>query len=277
MPRRLFLFAAYDPQKVVGEALLWYLNKLSALGDVICVFDNDCPSRELGKLPSSILHVEAERHGEYDFGSYKRAYKWACDNLQLKDYDFLYLLNDSVYGPLLDLKPSLRRMESLDKQAFALVYNPHRSTPHLQSWFLGFRPEVFAEGWFREFLAGVRPQSEKTDVCKLYESGLTELLVSKGCSIGALYELGGKTIYNSPLRLFLKGLPFVKKSAFTRHGGSLGAQLKAVLGHCDQACASAVLNDAKRLYGADYIDKLLIYNPFTMFGRWCAYLFAKLS
>ena len=33
--RRLFLLAAYDPQGIVGEALVWYAGKLSECGDVV--------------------------------------------------------------------------------------------------------------------------------------------------------------------------------------------------------------------------------------------------
>ena len=47
----------------------------------------------------------ATRHSEYDFGSYKRAYNWAQENLDTAEYEFVYLVNDSVYGPLFDLNP----------------------------------------------------------------------------------------------------------------------------------------------------------------------------
>ena len=140
---------------------------------------------------------------------------------------------------------------------------------------MGFGREVFTSSWFGSFLLSVERQGSKEDVCEKYESGLTRLLSSGGISFGGLYSLPGKSVYNSPYRLYRRGFPFVKKSAFTRHGGSLGRQLRAVLDGVPDGCRNAVLEDASRLFGREYVGWLLSCSPSGAARRYLHYLFRK--
>ena len=162
--KRLFLFAFFDPQGVVGEAALRYLEALHALGDIVLAADCALQTGEEDKLAPLVVSYTASRHGEYDFGSYKRAYQQA----DLSGYDVVYLVNDSVVGPLQPLEPYLQGMEALGTDAFGLALNPSRHGRHLQSWFIGLKPSVFRASWFAEFLAGVEAVGRKEDVCIRY-------------------------------------------------------------------------------------------------------------
>lgn len=274
--KRLFLFAAYDQSGQVGEALLWYVRSLAGSGDVVLVADSDIRPSDLECLLPYCLHCEAERHEEYDFGSYKRAFAWALSNLDLSSYDYLYLVNDSVYGPLHDLSAYLQRMEAMSVPAFSLVVNPHRRHPHMQSWFIGLDRCVFLQPWFAGFLASVSKEDDKNDICVKYETGLSDLMTEMCVPYKGLFEISGKKIYNSVRKLYRCGLPFVKKSAFTRHNGSLGGQLKYVISHLEQDVRTTILDDAKRVYGEDYVDWLLTSNPFKVTVRYLGYLVRKL-
>lgn len=277
MMRRLFVFAAYDPHGVVGPSLLHQLGELSRFGDIVLRMDNDCPAEELGKTRGTVIHAGAGRHGEYDFGSYKRAFLWAGEHLDLGGYDFCYFVNDSVYGPFGDLGKTLESMEAGGAGAFSLVYNPHRTTPHLQSWFMGFRPEVFMSDWFHDFIAGVTAQPTKEMVCIVYETGLTSLLTSHGIACSHLVSAGGKRIYNDVERLFFAGLPFFKKSAFTRHNGSLGRQVRRILDSVSPEARDAVIRDASRLLGDEYVIRFLSCSRLCAFTRYLGYLVSKLK
>mgnify|MGYP000015433992 CR=1 FL=1 len=275
--RRLFLMAAYNPQGKVGPSLEAYVRELSGYGDVAVCMDNTAESRELEKLSPSVIHAEAARHGEYDFGSYKRAFAWAKENLTLSDYDVLYLVNDSVYGPLMPLGGYLERMEDLGAGAFAMVYNPHRRTPHLQSWFIGLDRSVFLSEWFSLFLEGVRPLAGKEDVCMVYECGLTGLLSAHGVRCDALFRMAGKAVYNHVKSAWQAGMPFVKKSAFTRHGGSLGREIRHVLEHAEEChVARAIRKDAEDSFGEDYVGWLLGGTAVDMVLRYISYLSGKI-
>ena len=274
MIRRLFLFASYDRDGLAGPSLLYYLKSLDTFGDVVFVSDSAMPEAEKDKLRPYCIHVQAEHHGEYDFGSYKRGFEYALDKLELASYDYLYLVNDSVFGPLANLSETFCKMEALDKAAFSLVLNPHRSHPHMQSWFIGLRQEIFLTDWFSAFLKSVSVQDSKEDICVKYETGLTELIVSKGIAYDAPYRLSGRQIYNSVLKIWKMGIPFIKKSSFTRHNGSLGIQIASVLRQAGPA-AGPVLADAERLFGEEYTRKLLAAGAFASAVRYFAYLLSK--
>ena len=271
--KRLFLFAFYDSQGIVGEAALRYLEALRGLGDIVLATDCDLQSGEADKLAPLVLSFTASRHKEYDFGSYKRAFLQA----DLSGYDVVYLVNDSVVGPVYPLESYLSQMEALGTDAFSLVLNPSRKERHLQSWFIGLRPSVFRSAWFRKFLESVAAVESKEEVCSRYESGLSRLLEAHSVPYAGLYELKGKSVYNDVWRLSAKGFPFFKKSAFTRHGGSLGPSVRKVLAKADPAMASAIVADMDRLYGEDYRRKFLSASRIQAFGRYLSYLSRKVT
>lgn len=271
--KRLFLFAFYDPQGVVGEAVLRYLEALHVLGDTVLAGDCDLQPGEGNKFAPLVVSYTASRHGEYDFGSYKRAYQQA----DLSGYDVVYLVNDSVVGPLQPLEPYLQRMEALGTDAFGFALNPSRHGRHLQSWFIGLKPSVFRASWFSEFLAGVEAVGRKEDVCIRYENGLARLLEAHSATYAGLWELRGKAVYNAVGRLSRQRFPFLKRSAFTRHGGSLGAAVAKTLAKADPVMADAVISDLDRLYGEEYRRWFLSATPLRAFGRYLRYLSGKLT
>lgn len=271
--KRLFLFAFYDPQGIVGEAALRYLEVLQGLGDILLATDCDLQPGEVDKFSPLVRSCLAVRHGEYDFGSYKRAFRLA----DLSGYDVLYLVNDSVVGPIYPLEPYLQRMEALGKDAFGLVLNPSGRERHLQSWFIGFRPSVFRSPWFRSFLESVTAVGSKGEVCNRYENGLARLLETRSIPYAGLYELKGKTVYNAVWHLCKRGFPFLKKSSFTRHGGSLGPAVRKVLAKADPATARAVVADVDRLYGEDYRRDFLEAGRLRAFARYLGYLAGKVT
>ena len=271
--KRLFLFAFYDPQGIVGEAALRYLEALKALGDIVLATDCDLQPGEADKLAPYVLSCTASRHGEYDFGSYKRSFLRA----DLTGYDIVYLVNDSVVGPLYPLEPYLQRMEALGTGAFGLVLNPSRKAPHLQSWFIGLTPAVFRAPWFRDFITSVTAVGRKEEVCIRYENGLTHLLEAHSIPYASLYKLPGNTVYNAVGRLFSQGFPFLKKSAFTRHGGSLGPAVSRVLSGTDPVMAAAIVADLDRLHGEAYRCRFLSDGPFRSALRYLRYLWRKVT
>ena len=269
--KRLFLFAFYDPQGIVGESALRYLEALRELGDIVLATDCDLLPGEADKLTPLVKSLTVSRHGEYDFGSYKRAYLQA----DLSGYDIVYMVNDSVVGPVCPLEPCLRRMEALGTDAFSLAIHPSRRSRHLQSWFFGLRPSVFQASWFREFMESVTAVENKVEVCVRYESGLSRLLEAHSVPYAGLYPLRRKSVYNQVRRICAKGFPFIKKSAFTRHGGCLGPSVRKVLGKADPAMKDAIVADMDRLYGKEYRHKFLSASRFQAVGRYLRYLVGK--
>ncbi len=216
LAKRLFLFAAYDKDCLIDDTLLYYLEALSKLGDIIFTMDNDTPAKEMAKLDRipNILHASAQRHGEYDFGSYKRGYIWANDNQILDNYDWIYLTNDSVLGPMGDLESMLVNIESRGADCVGMVSNDPQLLPaHIQSWFVGLKRHVATSKFFRDFITNVAHQTDKLSVVYKYEVRMSQMLVENGCTYAALFENYGPTIYTNPHLALKAGVPFIKKLA----------------------------------------------------------------
>lgn len=265
MTKRLFLFAGYDADGIIDSSLVLYVRALSKLGDVVLCMDSNCSKTEITKLKHLVLYVVAKRHGEYDFGSYKRAYMWAHENTKLSDYDFVYMVNDSVYGPLFPLKKYLEKMESKNTDAFGMVKNTKTAHPHIQSWFIGMRPSVFMSDWFDSFMSGIKKLESKGAITHEYEHGFTKNVVAHGGTWMCMYSAHNRDVYNKVKHYYRAKMPFMKKVAFTRHNGSLGPQISYVLKHTPAQMGNAILSNARRVYGTEYVNHALNQSHITAF------------
>ena len=265
--KRLFLFAGYDKAGKIDNALINYIQKLSEFGDIILVMDSDCPKSELLKIKPVTLHATGTRHGEYDFGSYKRAYIWATKNLDITTYDYLYMVNDSVYGPLYPLESYFTQMESLPCDAFGLVANPHHHHPHIQSWFIGMTPTVFRTKWYDKFMRNITKLPHKGEITREYEQGFSKQIIENNLSWCCLYNAPGRSVYNKIKKFYRAGMPFMKRVAFTRNHGALGRQISYILKKSDTHTRNCILSSAYTSYGEKHTDWLLTNNPIKIIFR----------
>lgn len=226
--KRLFLFAGYDKDGIIDETLLHYLRCLSQLGDIVFVMDSNATPTELNKVKDipNVLYAVATRHGEYDFGSYKRAYMWADEQGILNNYDWVYLVNDSVYGPLFDVKPVLLDLESRGVDLVGMTdYQDRRTLPHIQSWFVGMTRRVATADFMREFMAGIHRETEKALIVLRYEVGLSQTVLRHGYKMSTI--IAGQNgdvchaLYACPTHALHANVPFIKKAGLQNLGGLL--------------------------------------------------------
>lgn len=274
--KRLFLVAGYSAKNTVDAALVYLVQKLAACGDVILIMDSDTPRVELNRVRPYVLHADAVRHGEYDFGSYKRAYTYARDTGILQKYNYIYMVNDSVYGPLYPIEQYLNKMESYGTDVFGLVCNPHKSHSHIQSWFIGMQTDIATSKWLDEFMSGITHQPDKGSITYLYEQGFTRLLNAHDIIWKCMYSASGRSIYNNVKKLYRAGMPFIKKAAFTRHNGHLGGQIAYVLRHVPNDVRAAIMTSARGAFGDKYINWLLTRNPIKIMFRGIKYFIHKI-
>lgn len=274
---RLFLFAGFDKDSIIDDALIYYVSALSKFGDVIVCMDNDCKKSELDKLKPYTIHVISGRHGEYDFGSYKRMYQYAYDKEILNKYEKLYLVNDSVFGPLFDIQETIKNIESLPTDAASLVISKHKTHVFMESWFIRLNKKIFTSHWFYEFMSSVKAEEYKYIITVKYEHGLTNLIKNNHCSWDGLYKFYGRFTYNNPKGLFKNGCPFIKKASFTRHNGAMGKQIRYILNHADKSANTAIMTTANRVYGEKYIKWLLTSNPLKILLRNIKYAKQKIK
>ena len=274
---RLFLFAAYDSNGVIDDALIYYVSALAKFGDVVVCIDYDCKKSEINKLKPYSIHQIAKRHGEYDFGSYKRCFQYARDNDLLKNYKYIYLVNDSVFGPMYDISNLITKMENNTADAFGIIESRHKTHSFMESWFVRLNKKVFLSSWFDEFLSSIQQEERKSTITVKYEHGLTNIIKQHKCSCACANSIYGRKTYNQPKYLFKHGCPFIKKASFTRHSGALGDQIKYVFEHSDKNAVTSVMATANRIYGKKYMNWFLTSNPIKILWRKITYGITKLK
>ena len=226
MSKRLFIFAGYDKDCIVDATLLHYLRSLSELGDIIFTMDCNLPENEINKVKNikNVLSVTATNHGEYDFGSYKRGFKYAKKNNLLDQYDWVYFVNDSVYGPLFNIKSILEDLESRGVDLTGMTDFQNKPTPiQVQSWFVGISKRVANEQFLADFMENVTREVAKQLIVLKYEVGLSQTILKHGYKMSTFLsgQIGevSHDMYQEPIEMLKRGIPFVKKAALEALNG----------------------------------------------------------
>ena len=212
--KRLAIFAGYDKNNIIDDYVLFYLKELNKFSDIIYVADCEMQETELNKVKDYTIKAISEKHGEYDFGSYKRGYIYAKENNILENYDYLILCNDSVYGPFFSLEELFNKMKYYK---FCGLYKSRdikiASHYYIGSFFIIIEKEIFSSDIFSNFIISVKKEEYKIKIIKNYEFGLSKLMIDSGVNIEGLFsdtDISNRP-YFEPLKLLDEGFPFIKK------------------------------------------------------------------
>lgn len=182
---RVAVFAHYDKSNIIQEYVIYYLTELKKVCDkIIFVSDGNICEQELLKIKDIVIHSIAQKHGEYDFGSYKRGYIYAKEMDLLNNCDEFILANDSCYGPLYEFQVMFDNMQNETIDYWGVTGNPvgvyGEANPHIQSYFVVFKPCVFNSDIFDSFMKLVKKEVDKRSIIINYEIGLSKLLFENG-------------------------------------------------------------------------------------------------
>ncbi|HBJ77390.1 MAG TPA: hypothetical protein DDY68_06490 [Porphyromonadaceae bacterium] len=195
--KRCAIFAHYDKNGIVQEYVLYYLKELKKVAQkIVFVSDYNLSQEECSKIESITSYILAQRHGEYDFGSYKRGFFYALSNSLLENCDELILCNDSCYGPIYPFEEMFKEMDKRGYDFWGVTLNSSGiefkggktidvpNMPHIQSYFIVFKSQVFQSNVFANFLKNIHHEENKALIVIHYEIHFTELLEENGFHYG---------------------------------------------------------------------------------------------
>ncbi len=196
--KRLAIFASFSKNSVIEDYVVYYLRELRKNVDgIVFIMDNPLLPGEIGKVQDYVFHAQCERHREYDFGSYKRGYRYLVENNILENTDELVVCNDSCYGPIFPFENVFQEMEARENRVdFWGLNSNDRIRHHIQSFFYVFKKTVFNDACFGEFLSSVKEEEDVLGVILNYEAAFTGYLKTKGHTYDTYlkYPLTGATI-----------------------------------------------------------------------------------
>lgn len=231
--RRLAIYAHYDSQREVKRFTLHFLQCLAELCErVDFVSTSPLPERELDKVRPLCARAFTKENTGFDFGMWQRA----LGDVDLAAWDELVITNSSVFGPLFPLEEMFERMAATRCDFWSATDN-HDIDWHLQSYFVVFRRRALSSPAFAAFWASVLPYTNKYQVIRSYEVGLTQHLIQYGLE-GQAYvpaaslfppwplslrypkrRLDATVFY--PTLLMQRRMPFLKASLLRENPGKL--------------------------------------------------------
>ena len=149
----------------------------------------------------------------YDFGSWATGMELFPTALSAP---FVVTVNDSLVGPFASLRPLLAAFESCITDVWAAT-NTTQFFPHLQSFFMGYRHGVLADGAMRHFWRGLKIETDKQRIIDRYELGFSRMLFGEAFSSTAAYpselvvEFGQNPSVFGWAELLELGFPFIKR------------------------------------------------------------------
>jgi len=184
---KVVLFMHFDRRGGVRRQLLDYMRELKENGrDVVFVSNSKKIKPEaMTALQEICVCAIIRKNIGYDFGAWRDALDYL--GLPRAETEEIICANDSVFGPLLPLGDTLRRLDYARADVWGLTES-WQSRYHLQSFFLAFGNAAIHSETFRKFWQSVRPVPVKTYIVKEYEVGITQAMMRGGLSCAALWS-----------------------------------------------------------------------------------------
>lgn len=186
---RAIVFAHFDPHDTfdahVVEALRRYRPHAARLV-VVSASAARLPAPLRGLVDTFVPRANVA----YDFGSWQAG----LATLRPADFDEILCVNDSVYGPLSDLGPTLCDPRTAGADLWGMVLSEQSTRrrggrcPHVQSWFFGMRRRLLESPVYAQFWNGIVPLRDKEEIVDRYELGLSVACRQAGMRIAGIYD-----------------------------------------------------------------------------------------
>ncbi|SOB81130.1 Rhamnan synthesis protein F [Sphingomonas guangdongensis] len=250
---RLCFFAHYHPLGIVAEHVRLHLRALASAGFAVVVLSTATMSDEAqAELAAECSLLIMRDNVGLDFEGWGSAVRrFFPINAEL-----LLFANDSVYAPVGDLTSFIANLTAVPADFYGAIES-FEWGPHLQSWFLLFRPSAYRSEAFTELFASSIPADmSKLEIIKIYEVGLTGRLAAAGLTYHAAYSQArqGLLVKQDSLnaghllwRELIEGgeLPFLKIQLLRDNPARIGniAEWPAVVGARNAALRDAIAAD----------------------------------
>lgn len=231
--RRLILFAGFcGDAGNVTRSDIEYIRELSRFGEVYCWYDDDSLStkskEEIGQIAGGLWHG---KHGEYDFGSWKRLFQARAD---IDLYDELILTNNSLiildkldrffdfrtrctedfFSPLIVDEHYSGQDVFIDD--YEASYDKFERSTMYTSAFWSLRKNLFISSFFENFINSIGAEENRLEVCYKYERGFSRSLWRHNISVATLIPKLFRYVPLYTEDAFLlpsMGFPFIKQKA----------------------------------------------------------------
>lgn len=221
----LCLFVTFSDRPVIKPYVAWHTRALLSKGfDVILIINTNHPHEPVAnvELASGVSALCIRSNKGFDFGAWSQVMR----DLDLKTYDNIALVNDSLFGPVKLDAFNLMIDRMLESSAdFVGLTSNGSGVEHIQSFFLMFKRRLILDPSFCQYITNLWQLPSKSLVIEFYEIRLTQMIKDLGYRCETLFNLlgrhGQELTYHYPAELIASGFPYVK-TALIRSGRDEG-------------------------------------------------------
>lgn len=181
--RTLVVMAHYDASGEVSPHALHSMEAWEGAADRLLVVSTAALQPAARDAIAKRAELIQRANYGYDFYSWKVGLD---DAGNLDAYDEIVICNDSYVGPFVPYRDILAAMRERPVDFWGLTQSRRRS-PHVQSFFVTFRPWVVRSKAFRGFWRAMVPVSDRFEVITRYELGLSGTLLDAGFRMGSYF------------------------------------------------------------------------------------------
>ncbi len=183
--RRVAVFNHFDKKGLIHDYVLFYVKELKRAGFTVVFTSNSpkFPQASVDKLTPFVGRILWRRNVGYDFGAFKDGIAQVPD---ISALDMLLVTNDSIYGPLQDLREVIEKADPEEADIWGIT-DCWSHYYHLQSYFVLFHPQALQSAAFKRFWRYLPYYRNKHWVIKYGEIGLTQFFLRRGLRCQALF------------------------------------------------------------------------------------------
>ena len=236
MKKRLVIYMTFSDKGIIDNYIVYMLMQLSNISEAIYVVSNNKFKTEEREKLSFVKKCIERDNDKYDVGAYSYIIQELYKNSEIEKYDEVVLLNDSVFGPVYDIKEMFDVMDKRADLDFWGITKRGKSDfdggageypVHIQSYFYAFRKRMLQSKAFKEYWESIVNRiSDFRSAIINYEFQLTQHFSNMGfkwdtyCNCDE-YECDNITYNLSPYHYYSyeliaeKRCPFLKRKLFT--------------------------------------------------------------
>ena len=206
------LFVTHSPDGRLKPHVRGYLEALAreSIGVILIVATEDNFVGDEPWLYELVDGLFIRANEGFDFAAWAHVLRL---HREIYRAEILYLLNDSVIGPLNSalFHAAIERLRQMPADLIGML-DSHERTWHIQSYFLALKQTALRSYAWQEFVLGIVSFTDKDDVINNYEVRLAPLLAAAGLTTSPLFA--AKSNRNGAVfhwrELLAEGFPFMK-------------------------------------------------------------------
>jgi len=192
--KRICIYVTYDKQNIVDAYIGYMLEEIKKNVDYLVVVCNETNVvKGLEYLTRYADEIFFRENIGYDAGAFKDALCNLIGWNEINQYDELFLINDSFFGPFVPFKVILNEMESRKVDFWGLMVHAEVNKkenvhilPHIQSYFIAIQEKMLHSDTFREYWSQMPYYTSFDDVVKMHEIKFSEYFSKKGYTYSGL-------------------------------------------------------------------------------------------